>query len=85
MDPWPGTFCNYKDKSLKIWKTRVVREKSSNDLPAGSITGVNKEGFTVKCGKDELFIEELQLSGKKRMKTRDFLLGAKISPGEMLK
>ncbi|MBQ6967820.1 MAG: methionyl-tRNA formyltransferase [Lachnospiraceae bacterium] len=85
MDPWPGTFCNYKDKSLKIWKTRVVRENNSNDLPTGTITGVNKEGFTVKCGKDELFIEELQLSGKKRMKTRDFLLGAKISPGEMLK
>ncbi len=85
MDPWPGTFCSYKDKSLKIWKTRVVRDSGSDDLPAGTVTKVNKDGFTVKCGKDQLFIEELQLSGKKRMKTRDFLLGAKISPGEMLK
>ena len=85
MDPWPGTFCSYKDKSLKIWKTRVVRDSGPNDLPPGTVTEVSREGFTVKCGRDGLFIEELQLSGKKRMKTRDFLLGAKISPGEMLK
>ena len=85
MDPWPGTFCSYKDKSLKIWKTQVVRYSGPNDLPPGTVTEVDREGFTVKCGRDGLFIEELQLSGKKRMKTRDFLLGAKISPGEILK
>ena len=53
-------------------------DDSENDSAPGTITEVCKDFIRVATGKGSLKILELQLEGKKRMKTRDFLNGAKI-------
>ena len=50
----------------------------------GMIVAVSKDSFTVKAGDGFLEVLELQLEGKKRMKTKDFLLGYKLMPGSKL-
>lgn len=50
----------------------------------GQIVAVSKDYIEVATEKGNLRIYELQLEGKKRMTTHDFLLGVKMQPGEIL-
>jgi len=50
----------------------------------GQILILSKNGIVVATGKGLLRIEELQLEGKKRMHTREFLVGSRINTGEIL-
>lgn len=86
LTPWPSAYTSYKGKQLKIWKAVPVPSKSTVDdeSSAGEILKVEKDAVTVATGKGALKIYELQLEGKKRMTTHDFLLGVKMQPGEVL-
>lgn len=50
----------------------------------GSVVSVTRDSFTVLTGQGYLQILEVQLEGKKRMQTHDFLLGNKIKVGSRL-
>lgn len=76
LNPWPSAYTKMDGKTLKIWDADV--DDSENDSEPGTITEVGKDFIRVATGKGSLKILELQLEGKKRMKTRDFLNGAKI-------
>lgn len=76
LNPWPSAYTKMEGKTLKIWDADV--DDSENDSAPGTITEVGKDFIRVATGKGSLKILELQLEGKKRMKTRDFLNGAKI-------
>ena len=76
LNPWPSAHTKMDGKTLKIWDADV--DDSENDSAPGTITEVGKDFIRVATGKGSLKILELQLEGKKRMKTRDFLNGAKI-------
>lgn len=82
LDPWPSTYTYYNGKTLKIWKAEVIDE--NNSAAPGTVVKVDSEAIYVNTTKGILKITELQLEGKKRMKTRDFLLGYKITAGEVL-
>ena len=78
LNPWPSAFTFIEGKQLKLWKATVV-EKSGEP---GTLIDVNKNGFTVACGENALEINELQLEGKKRMASGDFLRGYSIEAGK---
>lgn len=82
LDPWPSTYTYYNGKTLKIWKAEVIDE--NNSAAPGTVVKVDSEAIYVNTTKGILKITELQLEGKKRMKTKDFLLGYKITAGEVL-
>lgn len=100
MNPWPSAYTFYKGKQMKIWKAMRVESTQLQDaagaaetiaegeckkaVKPGSIVQVAKDSFDVVCGNDILRVYELQLEGKKRMSTHDFLLGVKVTPGEIL-
>ena len=77
LNPWPSAFTFIDNKQLKLWKAIVTDESGE----AGTIISVDKNSFTVACGQGALQILELQLEGKKRMSTGDFLRGYKLEPG----
>ena len=81
LNPWPSAYTFYKGKQLKIWETQV--ENESSDKVPGTITEVTKTAIKVACKEGVLSILSLQLEGKKRMSTHDFLLGVKVQPGEL--
>lgn len=80
MNPWPSAYTTWNGKQLKIWDCEVIDE-DAGELP-GVITNVEKQYFDVAAGHGQVRVEELQLEGKKRMKTADFLLGYHVKPGE---
>jgi len=82
---WPGAFTYYNNKLLKIYKAKVIRLSDYPVSPKpGEITQVSKVGITVAAGEGSLIIEELQLEGKRRMRTEEFIAGHKIQVGEIL-
>lgn len=80
LNPWPSAYTFYKGKQLKIWETTVESDTSSAE--PGTITEVTKNTIKVACKEGALCIMSLQLEGKKRMNTHDFLLGVKVQEGE---
>jgi methionyl-tRNA formyltransferase len=73
LNPWPGTYTTWQDKTLKIWKSSV--EETDSKETHGTITKAEKNQLWIQTGKGQLKIEELQLEGKKRMEISDFLRG----------
>ena len=86
FDPWPGAFCEYKDKKLKIWNGTESWDKATcgEDVSPGEIVAASAQGLYVACGEGTLKITELQLQGKKRMHISNFIRGTKIKTGEIL-
>lgn len=82
LNPWPGTFCYFDDKLLKIFEAAVVDMASQK--PVGSVIE-NKEGLIVVCGQKSLCLLEVQLEGKKKMSALEFLKGHVVPIGTQLK
>ncbi len=80
LTPWPSAYTFYKGKQMKVWEV-TIEDSTVNAIP-GTVTEVTKNTIKVACSEGLLCIMSLQLEGKKRMSTHDFLLGVKIQPGE---
>ena len=77
MDPWPSAFTVLDGKMLKIWKASVLPEQPDAGMRdvAGTIVGTDADGILIRTGSGILRAEEIQIEGKKRMRTADFLRG----------
>ncbi|MDX5708855.1 methionyl-tRNA formyltransferase, partial [Clostridioides difficile] len=65
VNPWPSAYTTYNDVIMKVWKTKVLDEKSTKDV--GTIIDVSKDGIKVSTIDNVLLIEEIQMPNKKRM------------------
>ncbi len=84
LNSWPSAYTFFGGKTLKIWEAQVAEENGAQKAEPGHVVSVSREGFTVACGQGALQILSLQLEGKKRVLTREFLLGYQVEPGMIL-
>lgn len=82
LSPFPCAFSNLitdnsSEKQVKIYKTSFER-LATGKVP-GSIVRSTKNSFAVVSADGLIYIEELQMEGKKRMKTPEFLRGVNIT------
>ncbi|MGA7826593.1 MAG: methionyl-tRNA formyltransferase [Geobacteraceae bacterium] len=80
MTPWPGAYTYLDKKLLKIYR---LRTGNGSGIP-GTVLTAGKDGVEVACAGGSVFLEELQLEGKKRLPVREFLAGCRIDPGTIL-
>lgn len=80
MNPEPGAFCCLGTKEVKIFRTVPV--EAVTDLGPGAVVGVEQDQINVSCGRGVLSVLELQLPGKRRMATADFLRGHRLEVGD---
>lgn len=83
FDPWPGAFCDYQGKMMKLWAAKPLKESSQSAY--GTITQATNEGIRISCKNGVLLATEIQLPGKKRVKVADYLRGNTIEEGTILK
>lgn len=83
LDPWPSAYTRLNDRTLKIWKAKVIAEGS--DMPPGCIVKADREGLLVQTGEGMLLLTEVQLEGKKRMSAEAFLNGCPVEAGTYFK
>ncbi len=82
VNPWPSAYTTYDDKTIKVWKTKVLSETS--DKPCGTVLKVDKEGMRVSTKENIILIEELQMPGKKRVLVSEYIKGNNIESGKIL-
>ena len=87
FSPYPAAFSKYKseeneERILKIFSCET--EITTHNLPFGKIQTDNKTFLKVACSDGYIHIKELQIFGKKRMNTDDFLRGNKGLDGVVL-
>lgn len=82
FNPWPVAYTQFKSKKMKIYETRVVKEKTGN-IP-GTIVSVDDDGFLVQTGKNLLLVTSIQMPSKKRMSVKSFLNGHTLEVGTIL-
>jgi methionyl-tRNA formyltransferase len=74
FNPWPGAFTELDKRKLKIFRATIVHRSGK----PGEILAAENE-FVVVAGTDALSLDEVQLEGKRRMSTTDFLRGHSLS------
>ncbi len=87
LSPYPAAYCeivngNLTPQILKIFKAQT--ENLNEKKPNGLLITDNKNFIKVRCKDGVLEILELQLQGKKRMSTLEFLRGFKLKEGALL-
>ena len=83
LDPWPSAYTRLNDRTLKIWKAKVIAGDS--DMPPGCIVKADREGLLVQTGEGMLLLTEVQFEGKKRMSAEAFLNGCPVEAGTYFK
>lgn len=79
LSPWPVAVAELNGKKVKIHKT-LLNGVSGKKGDCGEIISLNP--FVVACSDGAVEILELQLEGKKRMNSKDFLMGHRLNVGD---
>ena len=74
---WPTVYSYLDGQQVKFYSAEELMDEAPSADP-GTIARVEKDFFTINCAKGQLKITELQLQGKNRMKTADFLRGRRL-------
>ena len=86
FQPWPGAFTTFKSKTLHVHRAQPWLHAVT--LKPGEIE-VEGTRLLVGCGKDKhtdtaLELIEIQLEGKRRMSTQEFINGYRLKSGDHL-
>ena len=77
LSPYPAAWTNFRNQdtetSLKIFKASV--EQVGHSCEPGDILSDNKKYLKIACSDGFLYIDDLQIAGKKRMEVAEFLRG----------
>ena len=77
LSPYPGAFTFLNNKMLKTYCSK--KEYAKPVHAAGQAVSDNKTFIKFACSNGYIYINELQLEGKKKMSVEDFLRGNKIN------
>jgi methionyl-tRNA formyltransferase len=79
-NPYPVSHSNLKGMPIKIWQAALRTDKHGSP---GKVIETHKNGITVACGKDALFLEKLQRSGGKPQPAEQFMQSMPIEVGDV--
>ena len=77
MNPAPGAYTECTRGPMKIHRTVIIEESSTN-VPGAVFETPKKDGFVISCGTGSLKITELQPPGKKKMDCGSFARGCRL-------
>jgi methionyl-tRNA formyltransferase len=78
FQPWPGAYASFRGKNLQVWKAQAAERR----LAEGEIAVDGSRLFVGCGGGSALELLEVQVEGKKRMPTSDFVHGYRPRSGE---
>lgn len=82
LNPMPGAFTKYEDKSMKIWNADII-EFLGNMTPGMIVEASSKDGLVVATGNGFLKLKEIQMQNSKRMHAEDYLRGNSLKVGSI--
>ena len=82
LNPWPGAYCHYKSKNMKIWRTRIITDRETGT--PGRINAFTHQGIIVETGKGLVELLDIQPESKRKMSAIDYAHGYCLKIGDML-
>lgn len=82
FNPWPAAYAFLEGQQLKIWQAALTGIESSA-LPNGTLQVIDRKLY-VRCGDGMLEIVALQLPGKKKLSSEQFILGYPVDGKQLL-
>jgi methionyl-tRNA formyltransferase len=80
LEPWPGAYTTFRGQLCQVWGRPAAHAGAPQ--PPGTITSLPGETIAA-CGVGtSLRLDAVRLEGRKRTPTRDFVNGARLTPGE---
>ncbi|MGM0378251.1 MAG: methionyl-tRNA formyltransferase [Bacillota bacterium] len=79
FNPWPTSYTYYKDKKMKVLKTKILDDYS--DKETGIILNVDNKGIVVSTKDKNILIEKIQFPNKRKMSVKDYINGNEIKEG----
>lgn len=80
LTPWPGTYTKLEGQFLKITKTELVLTKTL--ASPGTVIDTD---LSIACGHNQTIrLLEVQMAGKKKMSSQEFLRGNPVKIGTLL-
>lgn len=76
LSPYPAAWTTFNGKTFKIFELQIAEKSMTGNT--GSVQSNGKDEILVKTGDGVVSVLDLQLQGKKRMHTIDFLRGNSI-------
>ncbi|WP_214307796.1 methionyl-tRNA formyltransferase [Staphylococcus pseudoxylosus] len=77
LSPWPVAYTNMDDGNLKVYASRIEQGKTGEP---GTIIETTKKAIIVATGSgDAIALTDIQVAGKKRMLTANYLSGVQTS------
>lgn len=83
LSPFPGAYAFYREQMVKFYRAKLVNNDTVT-AQAGEIIKVEKEDLWIACQPGVIAIQELQLAGRKVLRTEEFLRGMEIEIGQIL-
>jgi methionyl-tRNA formyltransferase len=84
LAPWPGAFTTFRGQLCQIWgrpSTSAVASDATAAHEPGTL--IVSDAIEVICGQGtRLQLEAVQLEGRKRIRAREFVNGARLASGE---
>jgi methionyl-tRNA formyltransferase len=77
LDPSPGAYTFYRGQVLKVFRP-VVGTVEAQPAPPGTVLQVTAAGAEVACGDGSLWLQELQLAGRRRLSALEFARGQQL-------
>ncbi len=79
LSPYPAAWCNLTKESGESTTAKIfeVHIDFDRQLAVGAIESDNKSYIAIGCKDGAIMIDSIQLAGKKRLSTKELLLGFK--------
>ena len=76
--PWPVAYTKHEGRVIKVYSVKIVDMKGK---PGEVLVSNDRDGLIVACSDGALLLDEIQIEGKRRMKSTEFLRGHRIDEG----
>ncbi len=83
LQPWPGAFCQYKGKALKVTQAELT-DIDAKGFKGGQVITVNKRGIFIATADFQLILTEVQPEAGKVMSAGSFVAGHQLKAGDLL-
>jgi len=82
--PWPGLYTTFRGGRLKIFGLEEAKTAPKGREKPGTVIAADADGIVVRCGRGSAArITEVQREGRRQMPVDAFLIGERVSRGEV--
>jgi len=82
FDPWPGAYTSWGERTLKLFRP-LFEEDQAAETP-GTVVQVSEDRLQISTARGYLFVREVQMESRPRMKVGEFLRGYPLGAGALL-